>query len=235
MHAIAGMVVRQLFDAESSTFTYVLVDPASRHAALIDSVREHVDRDLRLVDELGATLTHVFETHTHADHVTGAGLIRERTRAHTYGSALGASCIDVHVRHGERVTIGSSTLSVLATPGHTDDSVSYYTPGMVFTGDALLIRGCGRTDFQNGDARTLFDSITRVLWSLPDDTIVYPAHDYRGFTASTIGEERRWNPRIAGSSADAFVTLMDSLHLPKPRRMDEAVPANRACGMAIQG
>ena len=232
------MVVRQLFDAETSTFTYLVVDPASRHAALIDSVREHVERDLRLLDELGVTLTHVLETHTHADHVTGAGLIRERTRAHTYGGELGASCIDVHLRHGERITIGSSTLGVLATPGHTDDSVSYYapgTPGMVFTGDALLIRGCGRADFQNGDARTLYDSITRVLWSLPDDTIVYPAHDYRGFTASTIGEERRLNPRLAGSSPDAFVALMDSLHLPRPGRMDEAVPANRACGLAVQG
>jgi glyoxylase-like metal-dependent hydrolase (beta-lactamase superfamily II) len=229
------MVVRQLFDAETSTFTYLLVDPASRNAALIDSVREQVDRDLHLVDELGVVLTHVLDTHTHADHITGAGLIRARTRAHTYGSTLGASCTDVHLRHGDLIEIGASTLSVLATPGHTDDSISYYTPGAVFTGDALLIRGCGRTDFQNGDARTLFDSITRVLWSLPDDTIVYPAHDYRGFTSSTIGEERRWNPRVAGSSPDAFAALMDNLHLPRPRKMDEAVPANRACGLSVQG
>jgi len=226
------MFVRQLFDAESSTYTYVVADRAAGVAALIDPVPEQVDRDLRVVAELGLTLTHVLETHVHADHVTAAALLRERTGARTCASAAGAPCVDLHVRDGDRIQLGAITITALATPGHTDDSLSFRVPGAVFTGDALLIRGCGRTDFQNGDAAQLHDSITRVLFALPDDTVVYPGHDYRGLGWSTIGEEKRWNPRLAGKTVAEFVALMNGLNLPPPRKLAEAVPANRACGAA---
>jgi len=224
------MFVRQLFDHESSTYTYLLGDPLAGEAVLIDPVREKIDRDLQLVSELGLRLTYVLDTHVHADHVTAAGLIRDRTGAKTAASAIGAPCVDVHFQPGDEIRLGDTTISVLATPGHTDDSVSYRIPGAVFTGDALLVRGCGRTDFQNGDAGTLYDSITRTLFGLPDHTVVYPAHDYKGFASSTIGEERRWNPRVAGKSRAEFIALMSSLALPPPAKLAEAVPANRACG-----
>jgi len=224
------MIIRQLFDAESSTYTYLVADPVAGVAALIDPVRDQVDRDLRLVAELGLTLTHVLETHVHADHVTGAALLRERTGARTYASAAGAPCADVRLQDGDVIPLGAVALTALATPGHTDDSLSFRAPGAVFTGDCLLIRGCGRTDFQNGDPSVEYDSITRVLFALPDDTVVYPGHDYKGLSCSTIGEEKRWNPRLAGKTREAFVAIMDELHLPPPRKLAEAVPANRACG-----
>jgi sulfur dioxygenase len=224
------MLVRQLFDPQSSTYTYLLADAVARIAALIDPVREQVDRDLELVSQLGLRLAYVLETHVHADHVTGASLIRARTGAKTCASAIGAPCADVHLRDGDVVTLGFHTIRAIATPGHTDDSISYWIPGVVFTGDALLVRGCGRTDFQNGDAGTLFDSITRKLFTLPDETIVYPGHDYRGLTHSTVGEERRWNPRIARKTRDEFIATMAQLQLPPPRKIAESVPANRACG-----
>ena len=224
------MQVRQLFDGDSSTYTYLVWDPPSRCAALIDPVLEQVDRDLTLVEELGLTLVHVLETHVHADHVTAAGLLRERTGALCCAGQHGAPCADRHLVHGDAVRLGESTITALATPGHTDDGLSYRIAGAVFTGDTLLVRGCGRTDFQNGDAGQLHDSITRILFALPDETIVYPGHDYRGQTASTIGEEKRWNCRIAGRDRDAFIAAMADLRLPPPRRLAEAVPANRACG-----
>jgi glyoxylase-like metal-dependent hydrolase (beta-lactamase superfamily II) len=225
------MFIRQLFDPESSTYTYLVADRAAGTAALIDPVREHVDRDLALIRELGLTLTHVFETHVHADHVTGAGRLRELTGATTVAGKGGATCVDLQLRDGEVVRVGDVPVTALATPGHTDDGVSYLVPGVVFTGDTLLIRGCGRADFQNGDAGQLFDSITRTLFTLPDETIVYPGHDYRGQTASTIGEEKRHNPRLAGRDRDAFIALMAGLNLPPPKKIAEAVPANRACGV----
>lgn len=225
------MVFRQLFDAQSSTYTYLLADESTRQAALIDPVIENVDRDLGLVRELEFTLAYALDTHVHADHVTGAGAIRERTSAKTVSSRAGAPCADVHVGHGDVLHVGAIEIHVLATPGHTVDSVSYRVGDRVFTGDALLVRGCGRTDFQNGDPRQLYASLTKVLFALPDETQVYPAHDYRGHTATTIGEEKRLNPRIAGRSEDEFVAIMDSLHLPAPEKLDEAVPANRACGV----
>jgi sulfur dioxygenase len=224
------MLVRQLFDPETSTYTYLIADPAARVAALIDPVREQLDRDLRLVDELGLTLVQVVETHVHADHVTAAGPLRARTGATTAASEAGAPCVDRRLRHGDQLRLGAITLTALATPGHTDDSLSFAAPGVVFTGDALLIRGCGRADFQNGDPGRLYDSITGTLFALPDDTVVYPGHDYRGHTTSTIGEEKRWNPRLAGRTRDEFVALMNALDLPPPRHLAEAVPANRACG-----
>jgi sulfur dioxygenase len=224
------MIFRQLFDSESSTYTYLLGDEATRQAVLIDPVLEQVDRDLQLVGELDLTLTHVFDTHVHADHVTASGLLRERTQATVVGGVGGASCANVQVRHGDEVRVGQLVFQVLATPGHTDDSVSYFIGDRVFTGDALLVRGTGRTDFQNGNAAQLYDSLTRVLFSLPDATLVYPAHDYKGRTVTSIAEEKRHNPRVAGKSQAEFIHIMENLHLPKPRKLDVAVPANRACG-----
>ncbi len=222
------MQVRQLFDRESSTYSYLVIDGGE--AVLIDPVREQIERDLALIGELGVRLTHVIETHVHADHVTAAGALRERTGVPTAASAEGAPCVDRHLAHGSTIRIGGVTLTALATPGHTDDGLSLSVPGAVFTGDTLLVRGCGRADFQNGDAGALYDSITRVLFTLPDDTIVYPGHDYTGRTMSTIGEERRFNPRLAGKTRDQFIALMAALDLPPPQKIAEAVPANRACG-----
>jgi glyoxylase-like metal-dependent hydrolase (beta-lactamase superfamily II) len=226
------MIFRQLFDAESSTYTYLLGDEITREAALIDPVKEQVERDLRLLSDLDLRLVYVLETHVHADHVTAAGTLRERTGARTVWGALGARCADLHLSGGDELRIGSIVLRVLDTPGHTDDSVSYLVGDRVFTGDALTIRGAGRTDFQNGDPRQLYRSITGTLFTLPDETLVYPGHDYKGQTVSTIGEEKRHNPRLAGKSEEQFVAIMNGLGLAKPKKIDLAVPANRACGMA---
>lgn len=222
------MQVRQLFDRESSTYSYLVFDRGE--AVLIDPVREQIDRDLELVRELGLRLTHVIETHVHADHVTAAGAIRERTGAMTAASAGGAPCVNIQLRHGDVIRVGDAQVTVLATPGHTDDGLALSASGLVFTGDTLLIRGCGRSDFQNGDPGQLYDSITRTLFALPDETLVYPGHDYKGRSVSTIGEERRLNPRIAGKTRDEFIAIMTSLDLPPPARLAESVPANRACG-----
>lgn len=224
------MIFRQLFDSESSTYTYLIGDEASRQAVLIDPVLEQVDRDLRLISELGLVLSHVFDTHVHADHVTASGTLRERTQCQVVGGVGGAQCADLQVRHGDTVHVGPYAFQVLATPGHTDDSVSYLLGDRVFTGDSLMVRGNGRTDFQNGSASQLYDSITRVLFQLPDATLVYPAHDYHGHMATSIGEEKRHNPRVAGKSREAFIEVMNNLHLPRPKKIDLAVPANRACG-----
>jgi glyoxylase-like metal-dependent hydrolase (beta-lactamase superfamily II) len=226
------VIFRQLFDRPSSTYTYVLGDEATGEAALVDSVIENVDRDLLLIQELGLRLTVVLDTHVHADHVTGAGLLRERTGARTHFSALGGpSCADVLVEDGADIAFGKLALHALATPGHTDTCMSYVIGERVFTGDALLIRGCGRTDFQQGDAATLWRSVHEKLFTLPDTTYVYPAHDYRGHSCSTIAEEKAWNPRLGPAmTVAAFVDLMANLHLPPPARIAEAVPANQACG-----
>lgn len=225
------MIFRQLFDSTSSTYTYLLADPGTREAILIDTVKEQVDRDLRLLSELDLELLYVLDTHIHADHVTGAGLVSSRTGAKTVAGKLGAQCADIQVAAGDTLSFGGYELEVLDTPGHTDDSVSYRTADRVFTGDALLIRGCGRTDFQNGDSRQLYRSITGVLFRLPDSTLVFPAHDYKGMTMSTIGEERRHNPRVAGKSGEQFAELMANLDLSQPKKIMEAVPANRTCGI----
>ncbi len=224
------MLFRQFFDHESATYSYLLADPGTREAVLIDSVAEQHERDLEQIRQLNLELRYVLDTHVHADHVTGAGLLRERTGAKTGGGRGGAPCVDLALGDGDRIRIGAFELRVLATPGHTNDSVSFVVDGRVFTGDALLIRGAGRTDFQNGDAGQLYDSLTKVLFALPDETRVYPAHDYRGLTSSTIGEEKRFNARVAGRTREEFVALMEGLHLPQPKRIQEAVPANLACG-----
>jgi sulfur dioxygenase len=227
------MIFRQLFDPESSTYTYLLGDPSTREAALIDPVLEHLERDLALVRELDLRLTHVLETHVHADHITASGWLRERTLCTVVAGERGAPCASRHVRHGDEVRVGSRWVRVLGTPGHTDDSVSYEVENRVFTGDALLIRGTGRTDFQNGNAGHLYVSITEVLFALPDDTLVYPAHDYQGRTVTTIGEEKGHNPRLSGRSREEFIQLMENLRLPAPRKLAVAVPANRACGLLL--
>ena len=191
---------------------------------------EQVERDHRVVEELGLKLTLVLETHLHADHVTAAGRLRELTGARVVASTLGAPCVDQPVKDGEVLALGGLRIQVLATPGHTEDSVSFRVGAKLFTGDSLLIRACGRTDFQNGNAGQLYDSITHKLFTLPDETEVYPGHDYAGLTMSTIGEEKRHNPRLAGRSREGFIELMNNRKLAPPKKLDVAVPANRICG-----
>ncbi|MEO9135300.1 MAG: MBL fold metallo-hydrolase [Casimicrobiaceae bacterium] len=225
--------LHQLFDAESSTFTYVLVDRPTREAILVDSVEQRFDRDISLLRRLGLTLRYVVETHTHADHVTAAGRLRDTTGAQTAAPfKCGISSADLQLAHGDKLHFGASE-EVLAihTPGHTSGSMSYLWRGNVLTGDTLLIEGCGRTDFQSGDAGSLYDSVHERLFALPDDTRVWPAHDYRGNTVSTIGHEKRHNPRLTGRDRAAFIELMGSLKLPRPKMMDVAVPANRLLGL----
>jgi glyoxylase-like metal-dependent hydrolase (beta-lactamase superfamily II) len=226
------MQVRQLFDAETSTCTYLVYDPETRKALLIDSVREKVLRDLALIQELDLDLVYVADTHLHADHVTGAGAVRERSGALSVISVrAGVDCADIKVDHGDRLAFGGLEMRVIATPGHTDGCVSYHIGHAVFTGDALFVRGCGRTDFQQGNPAELYRSVTERLFVLPDATIVYPGHDYRGHTQSTIGEEKRFNPRLgAQKSEQDFVTIMQELKLAPPNHIHEAVPRNRSCG-----
>lgn len=224
------MIFRQLFDAESSTYTYLIADEASRNAALIDPVLEQVERDLTLVRELELTLVAVLETHVHADHITGAGALRERTGAQVVASPRGAPCVDVRVSHGDVFRVGALEVKALETPGHTDDSLSFLVENKLFTGDALLIRSTGRTDFQAGNPGQLFDSIHAALFSLPDVTELYPGHDYAGHAMTTVGEEKRHNPRLAGKTREDFVTFMLNRQIPPPKKLEQAVPANRACG-----
>lgn len=224
--------LRQLFDGETFTYTYLIADPQTKEAALIDTVKNNVDRDLSLVKELGLHLKHVMDTHVHADHVTGAGSIREATGVKSVlGPGTGVSCVDIELNDGQEIALGPLKIRGIHTPGHTNACMSYLTDGVVFTGDALFVRGCGRTDFQSGSASQLYESITQKLFTLPDDTLVYPGHDYRGMTVSTIGEEKQWNPRIGkGKSKEEFIKIMNELNLATPKQMHMAVPANLACG-----
>ena len=224
------MIFRQLFDDDTSTYTYLLADEDSHEAVIIDPVLEGVDAYLALLHELGLTLAYALDTHVHADHVTGAGVLRRKTGCHTGLSVhAGVACADLMLREGAEIRVGGIVIQVLETPGHTPTCLSYVAEGMVFTGDALLIGKCGRTDFQGGDAGALYDSITGKLFALPDDTIVYPGHDYEGRRQSSIGEEKRNNPRLQRTRED-FIRFMNALNLPKPRHIDKAVPANRTCG-----
>jgi len=226
----------QLFDPASSTYTYVLVDEASREALIIDPVDEQLERDLQVLREQGLKLVWAVETHAHADHITSAGRLAEHAGARTAApEGCGIGTAAVQLQHGQILAFGSQRLQALHTPGHTAGSMSYVWESPqgrhVFTGDTLLINGCGRTDFQSGSPEALYRSLTGVLFALPDDTVVWPGHDYQGRTHSTIGHEKRHNARVAGQSLDAFVAIMNSLNLPKPRRIDEAVPANLSSGL----
>jgi sulfur dioxygenase len=225
--------LHQLFDPESSTFTYVLVDLPTREAVVVDSVGHLVERDLGLVRRLGLTVRYVVETHAHADHVTGAGRLREATGARAAAPFnCGITPAEVQLAHGDTLTFGAAqVLHAIYTPGHTSGSTCYRWHGHVLTGDTLLIEGCGRTDFQSGDAGSLFDSVHERLFTLPDDTRVWPAHDYKGNTVSTIGHEKRHNARLVGRDRASFIALMGNLNLPKPRLIDIAVPANRMLGI----
>lgn len=226
------MLFRQLFDPQTSTYTYLIADPGTRQAVLVDSVLEQVDRDQQLLSELGLTLKYCLETHVHADHITGTARLREATGCESIvPERAQVSCADRFIRHGDVLTVGSIQIEAIATPGHTDSHMAYWVNGThLLTGDALFIRGCGRTDFQSGDAGMLYDAVTQRLFTLPENTLVYPGHDYRGHTVSTIGEEKRWNPRFVGRSREEFMQLMASLNLPNPQKIMEAVPANERCG-----
>ena len=226
------MIFRQLFDRTSSTYTYLLAERKGGEALLIDPVIENTDQYIQLLDELDVKLALAVDTHIHADHVTALGSLRDRTDCATaMGDKTGVECVSVRFREGEKLFVDNLHLDVLYTPGHTDDSYSFVLPDRVFTGDTLLIRGTGRTDFQNGDPAAQYDSLFGKLLRLPQQTLVYPAHDYNGMTVSTIGEEAQHNPRLQVDSKQAYIDRMNALDLNDPRLMDIAVPANRCCGM----
>ena len=229
------MLFRQLFDAASSTYTYLLASGVGREAVIIDPVNEQLPHYLTLITELELKLVTAIDTHTHADHITALGGLREALQCVTVmGEHTKAQCVSYQVKDGEVLKSDGINLRALFTPGHTNESFSFLLEGQaesaVFTGDVLLIRGSGRTDFQGGDAHASWNSIVNRLFRLPDPTTVYPAHDYKGWTASSIGEERHHNPRLANKTEDQYVAFMQSLVLPNPKMMDIAVPANLACG-----
>lgn len=230
------MLFRQLFDLESSTYTYLLADESTREAVIIDPVVEQVERDLALIGELGLRLVYVLDTHVHADHVTGAGALRERTGArNVLSERAGVGCADVYVKDGDRLRFGGHELEVRETPGHTSGCVTYVTAdhAMAFTGDAILVRGCGRTDFQQGDSHALYRSVHEQLFTLPDTCLLYPAHDYKGRTVTSVAEEKAHNPRLGGGKSEPdFVGIMAGLKLAYPKKIDVAVPANLQCGVA---
>ncbi len=227
------MIFRQLFDSVSGTYSYLIASRRGAEAMIIDPVLEKVDRYIQLLNDLDLRLVKAVDTHLHADHITGLGALRDRTRCITVmGEQTKADIVSMRVADGERLDIEGISLGAIYTPGHTDDSYSYTLADRVFTGDTLLIRGTGRTDFQNGDARAQYESIFNRLLRLPDETLVYPAHDYKGDTVSTIAEERAFNPRLQVKSPEEYVELMNNLHLPNPKMMDVAVPANMHVGLA---
>ena len=227
------MIFRQLFDSTSSTYSYLLASRRGGEALIIDPVLEKVDRYLQLVRELDLKLVKAVDTHIHADHITGLGALRDRTHCITVmGENAKVDVVSMRVGEGDKITIEGVALDVLYTPGHTDDSYSFLLRDRVFTGDTLLIRGTGRTDFQNGSARAQYESLFGKLLKLPEETLVFPAHDYKGDMVSTIGEEKRHNPRLQVKSVDEYVELMSKLNLPNPKMMDVAVPANLRQGLA---
>jgi sulfur dioxygenase len=226
------MIFRQLFDSVSSTYTYLLASRRGGEALIIDPVLEKVDRYIQLIGELDLKLVKAVDTHLHADHITGMGALRDRTHCITVmGERSNVDVVSMRLSEGDKLTIEGVALDVLYTPGHTDDSYSFRMRDRVFTGDTLLIRGTGRTDFQNGDPRAQYDSIFNKLLRLPDETMIFPAHDYKGEMVSTIGEEKAFNPRLQVKSIDEYVDLMNSLNLPNPKMMDVAVPANMRVGL----
>ena len=228
------LIFRQLFDLQSSTYTYLLGSSKSAEAILIDPVFEQVRRDSALISELGLKLTHTLDTHVHADHVTGAFMLRQRWGSKiALGAESGAGGADILLKQGDKVRFGEYYVEARATPGHTNGCMSYVLGDetMAFTGDVLLIRGSGRTDFQQGDAHAMYRSVRLQLFTLPDDCLLYPAHDYRGLTVTSVAEEKRFNPRLGGALSESdFVGYMTNLHLAHPKKIDIAVPANLKCG-----
>jgi glyoxylase-like metal-dependent hydrolase (beta-lactamase superfamily II) len=229
------MLFRQFFEPQSCTYTYLLASAPGREALIIDPVREQVPQYLLAIEQLGLRLVRAIDTHTHADHITGLGALRSATGCVTLmGEHTRAECVSERVSDGALIDVDGVVLQALYTPGHTDESFSFVlapdAPQAVFTGDVLLIRGTGRTDFQAGDAGKSWDSIHERLFALPAETLVYPGHDYKGWTCSSIAEEQRYNPRLAGKTRAEYVAIMNGLKLPNPKLMDVAVPANLACG-----
>jgi glyoxylase-like metal-dependent hydrolase (beta-lactamase superfamily II) len=225
------MIFRQFFEPQTSTWTYLVAARSGGQALIIDPVDGFADMYLDLLRQLRLRLKLAIDTHTHADHITALGALHDRTGCTTVmGEPTRVACIDRRVRDGEIIECDGLTIKALYTPGHTDESFSFLLADRVFTGDVLLYRGTGRTDFQNGDARKSWHSIVNTLFRLPDETLVYAAHDYKGWTMSTIGEEKEFNPRLAGKTEAEYVALMNGLQLPRPAMMDVAVPANLAGG-----
>jgi glyoxylase-like metal-dependent hydrolase (beta-lactamase superfamily II) len=230
------MLFRQFFDGVSSTYTYLVASAPGREAVLIDPVKEQAAQYLAAIRQLDLRLVKAIDTHTHADHITALGDLRDQTGCMTImGEYTQADCVSCRATDGEILDTDGIKLQALYTPGHTNESFSFVlvpdAPRAVFSGDVLMIRGSGRTDFQNGDPGQSWDSITRILFALPDETALYPAHDYKGWTSSSIGEERRFNPRIAGKTRDQYIEIMNNLNLPNPKMMDVAIPANLGCGL----
>lgn len=225
------MIFRQLFDEATWTYTYLIASGKGREAVIIDPVIEHTDMYLTLIDQLGIRLVRAMDTHVHADHITALGALREKSQCITnLGEQTDAECVSETFKDGDVIDVDGIKIKTLHTPGHTNDSYSFVMADRVFTGDTLLIRGSGRTDFQAGDPGDSWDSITGKLFALPDETLVYPGHDYKGWTVSTIGEEKQFNPRLAGKTREEYIEIMNNLNLPDPKLMDIAVPANLKCG-----
>ena len=227
------MIFRQLFDSASSTYTYIVANRRNGEAVIIDPVLDRVDHYIELLEQLGTRLVKAVDTHTHADHITGLGTLRDRTSCVTVmGMRSNVDVVSIRVDEGDSIEADGIELQVLHTPGHTDDSYSLLMDDRVFTGDALLIRGTGRTDFQNGDPYAAYDSLFNKLLTLPEETLVYPAHDYKGDTVSTVGEEKAYNPRLQVSCAQEYADIMNNLNLPNPRMMDVAISANLSIGFS---
>ncbi len=226
------MIFRQLYDEETSTYTYLIGDEKTKEAVLVDPVIEQVERDLKLIQELGLTLRYCLETHIHADHITGTGKLRELTGCEGIAPENAKIiCANSLMKDGEIFKLGDIEIKAIATLGHTDSHNSYLVNGdRVLTGDSLLIRGCGRTDFQSGNPGLMYDHVTQKLFTISDETLVYPGHDYRGYMVSTIGEEKQYNPRFVGKNRESFIAQMNNLNLPNPNKIAEAVPANQKCG-----
>nr|XP_033770536.1 persulfide dioxygenase ETHE1, mitochondrial [Geotrypetes seraphini] len=230
---LKGIVFRQLFESVSATYTYLLADAESKEAVLIDPVLDTAARDAKLVKDLGLNVLYAANTHCHADHITGTGILKKLLPGcrSVISRDSGASA-DILIKEGDRITFGKFFLDTRATPGHTDGCLTYVLDdqSMAFTGDALLIRGCGRTDFQQGNSRTLYESVHKKIFTLPETCLLYPAHDYTGQSVTTVAEEKRLNPRLT-KTLEEFVKIMENLNLPKPHQIDIAVPANLKCGI----
>lgn len=226
------MIFRQFFESESCTYTYLLASGPGREAIIIDPVDSQADKYTKIINELSVKLVVALDTHTHADHITATGPLRQKTDCLiAMGEFSKAQCVDLRYREGEKIDIDGIKLEAMYTPGHTNEHFSFKMQDRVFTGDCLLIRATGRTDFQNGDSYAQYDSIFNKLLKLPDDTLVYPAHDYNGWMVSTIAEERLYNPRLQVSTPEEYAEIMDNLNLPQPEMIDVAVPANLLCGL----